>query len=138
MEAPITVTRGKKHDYLGMELDFSKPGCVIISMFKYIDTMLGELPPEFDGCAPTPAAVNLFDVRSDEERTLLSTELSSLYHHNSAKLLFLSQRARPDVQTAVSFLTTRVKSPDEDDYKKLQRCMRYLRSSKDSRQLTRD
>jgi hypothetical protein len=35
------------------------------------------------------------------------------------------------VQTAVSFLTTCLKSPDEDDYKKLRRCMRYLRSSKD-------
>ena len=130
-EAPITVTRGKKHDYLGMELDFSKPGCVIISMFKYINTMLDELPTEFEGHAPTPAAENLFEVRPDEERTLLNKELSGIYHHFSAKLLFLSQRARPDVQPAVSFLTTRVKSPDEDDYKKLGRCMRYIRSSMD-------
>jgi hypothetical protein len=29
----------------------------------------------------------------------------------------------------VAFLTTRVRSPDEDDYKKLGRCMKYLRGT---------
>jgi hypothetical protein len=50
-----------------------------------------------------------------------------MYHHNTAKLLFLCKRARPDIQTVVAFLCTRVKNPDEDDYKKLTRVMRYLR-----------
>jgi hypothetical protein len=45
-----------------------------------------------------------------------------------AKLLFLSKRARPDIQQAVAFLTTRVLSPDNDDYKKLGRIVRYLRT----------
>ena len=44
----------------------------------------------------------------------------------TAQLLYLSKRARPDLQTAVSFLTTRVQRPDVDDYKKLGRCVRYL------------
>ena len=38
----------------------------------------------------------------------------------------MSQRARRDLQTAVSFLTTRVKKPDEDDWGKLRRVMQYL------------
>jgi hypothetical protein len=59
----------------------------------------------------------------------LSDELGNLYHHNVAKLLFLCKRARPDVQTAVAFLCTRVKAPDVDDYKKLGRVMQYLRGS---------
>ena len=46
----------------------------------------------------------------------------------TAKLLFLSKRARPDLQQAVAFLTTRVSSPDSDDYKKLGRVIRYLRA----------
>jgi hypothetical protein len=54
-----------------------------------------------------------------------------MFHHHTAKLLFLSKRARPDIQTAVTFLTTRVREPDEDDYKKLARCMKYLRGSID-------
>jgi hypothetical protein len=43
--------------------------------------------------------------------------------------LFLCKRARPDIQTAVAFLTTRVKRPDTDDYKKLTRVIKYLRST---------
>jgi hypothetical protein len=35
------------------------------------------------------------------------------------------------VQTAVAFLTTRVRSPDQDDYKKLGRVMKYVRGSID-------
>jgi hypothetical protein len=54
-----------------------------------------------------------------------------LFHHNVAKLLFLCKRARPDIQTAIAFLCTRVKGPDMDDYKKLMRVMRYLRGTLD-------
>ena len=54
-----------------------------------------------------------------------------MFHTNTAKLLFLSKRARPDIQPAVAYLTTRVISPDEDDYKKLSRVMKYLRGSID-------
>jgi len=46
-----------------------------------------------------------------------------------ARLLFLSKRARPDLQTAIAFLCTRVQSPDVDDNKKLGRVMRHLRET---------
>jgi hypothetical protein len=46
------------------------------------------------------------------------------------QLLYLSQRGRPDLQTAVSFLFKRTSAPDEDDYKKLTRAMRYLQGTK--------
>ena len=48
------------------------------------------------------------------------------FHHNVAKLLFLCKRARPDIQTAVAFLSTRVQHPDRDEYKKLGQAMKYL------------
>jgi len=130
-ETPITVSRGEKHDYLGMQLDYSQPGKVVVSMYKYIEDMLNELPPEMSGHAMTPAPENLFDVRPDGDRVLLSSELTEAFHHNTAKLLFLTQRACPDIQLPVSFFTTRVRSPDEDDYKKLARTMKYLRRMKD-------
>ena len=53
------------------------------------------------------------------------------YHHLIAKLLYLCKRSRPDIQTAVAFLCTRVKQPDSDDWKKLSRCIKYLRETKD-------
>ena len=38
VEAPLTITRGKIHDYLGMKIDFSTPGQVKFTMDPYIDT----------------------------------------------------------------------------------------------------
>ena len=53
-----------------------------------------------------------------------------MFHHNVAKLLFLCKQARPNIQTAMAFLTTCMMAPDEDDYKKLARVMRYLQGTK--------
>ena len=123
-EAPLTVTHRKVHDYLGMTLDFSLPRKVQVSMFNYIDKMLEALPTDMDGTAATPAAQHLFEVNNNPEP--LDEDTAQMFHHNTAKLLFLCKRARPDVQTAVAFLLARVKGPDKDDYKKLGRTMKYL------------
>jgi hypothetical protein len=61
----------------------------------------------------------------------LSSGLSELLHSNVAKLLYLAQRARPDILLAVVFLITRVSTPDNDDLGKLKRVMRYLRDTED-------
>ena len=45
-------------------------------------------------------------------------------------MIFLSSRARRDIQTAVSFLTTRVKKPDEDKWGKLKRVLKYLNGTR--------
>ena len=43
-EAPLTIRRGKVHDYLGMMLDFSLPGKVQIRMEEYIKKHVGGTP----------------------------------------------------------------------------------------------
>jgi hypothetical protein len=44
-------------------------------------------------------------------------------------LLYQFKRAPPGIQRAVVLQTTQVRSPDEDDYKKLTRCMKNLRGT---------
>ena len=44
-EAPLTVTRGKIHQYLGMPLNYSAIGKVQIKMSVYIKDILESLPP---------------------------------------------------------------------------------------------
>ena len=44
----------------------------------------------------------------------------------TVKLIFLSKHARPDILTAVAFLTTRVESPTKSDEAKLTRVTCYL------------
>jgi hypothetical protein len=126
-EAPLTITRGKVHEYLGMTLDYSIDGKVMIQMYRYIRDALAELPTDMDGKRTTPAADHLFDV--NEQAIKLGEEKADLFHHCVAKLLFLCKRARPDIQTAIAFLCTRVQAPDVDDYKKLVRVMQYLRET---------
>jgi hypothetical protein len=78
------------------------------------------------GRAATPAHDKLFVIRDDEEAKKLNKEQALAFHHMVAQLLFMAMRARRDIQTAVAFLTTRVKSPDGDDWGKLKRVLKYL------------
>jgi Reverse transcriptase (RNA-dependent DNA polymerase) len=128
-EAPLTVNRGKIHDYLGMTLDFSEEGKLKVLMVDYIKGMLDELPSDMDGTVVNPAASDLFEI--NEGATKLDTAQSEFFHRHVAKLLFLCKRARPDIQPAISFLCTRVQAPDVDDYKKLTRVMQFLRGTVD-------
>ncbi len=76
----------------------------------------------------TPAGDHLFKRR--EDRTKLNEELADTFHHPVYRLLFSANRARRDIQTAVLFLTTRVKDPDEDDWGKLKQVLKYLNGTK--------
>jgi len=90
--------------------------------------MLVELPLDMDGVSKTPAALHLFN--TDEGAEKLPKEKGKLFHHLVAKLLYLCQRTRQDIQTAVAFLCTRVQAPNVDDHKKLAKVMQYLCGTK--------
>ena len=123
----MVSTHRTVHGYLGITIDFRDTGKVNITIFDYVDEMISELPTKMIGESATPASNYLFEVRdNDDEDHLLTPELSEEFHHLVAKILFLSKRARPDLQTTVAFLTTRVKSPTNDDQKKLSKLMKYL------------
>jgi len=126
--SPLSTTTGKKLDYLGMTLDYMTKGKVTISMYEYIDKMLAELLSDMNRVSKTPAAGHLFSINPDA--TKLPEDKAQLFHHLVAKLLYLCRRTRQDTQTAVAFLCTRVKEPDEDDYKKLTKVMQYIRNTK--------
>jgi len=123
------VQRGQIHEYLGMTLDYTTKGKVTFKMDDYISRLMAEVPEDMNGTATTPAANYLFQTNPDAKK--LNKQTSELYHYLVAKLLYLCKRVRPDIMTAVAFLTTRVSSPDQDDYNKLSRCIKYLRGTKD-------
>ena len=49
-----------------------------------------------------------------------------IFHHITAKLLYVSKRARVDIDLVVSYLCTRVSCSTEDDWEKLRRLLHYL------------
>ena len=129
-ETPLSVSHGKKHDYLGMSLDFSQKGEVRINMQHYIDMMLHDAPKEMDGISSTPAAAHLFKTNMEDSK-LLDDQRKKIFVHLVMQGLYLSQRGRPDIRTSIAFLCSRLNNPDEDDYKKLTRLFRYLRGTKE-------
>ena len=127
----MKINRGKIHEYIGMTLDFSISGEVKITMTPYIREVIEDFSKYDPGSktACTPAADHLFKVRDDVKP--ISENLAQTFHTFVAKSLFATKRARPDIATAVSFLTTRVIEPDEDDWEKLVCMIRYLNGSPD-------
>ena len=133
--APLTVNRGKVHEYLGMVFDFTDPGSVKVTMYQYIDDIIDGAPDIYKvssrehgvGMA-TPAPSNLYEIRSPDSETnqLLAEVEREDYHSLTAQCLYLSKRGRPDLQTSIAFHCTRVKKPDTDDQKKLARTIRHL------------
>jgi len=135
----MKVKRGKTHVYLGMALDFSHANQCRITMIDYVDEIIAaydkssnELHDGFttvvkrSNRAKTSAAPDdLFVVDEDAEK--LSEDGQTAFHHLVAKTLYISKRARPDLSTAIAFLTTRVKAPDVNDWRKLSHLMEYLR-----------
>ena len=62
---PLSENRGKIHDYLGMRIDFSDLGKVVIDMRAYLREVLGSIPDEFlEGGerVQSPAGDHLFTV----------------------------------------------------------------------------
>ena len=71
------------------------------------------------GKSATPAADHIFSVRDADKAKYLTEEKAIAFRHTTAQLLFLSSRARRDINTAVSFLTTRVKNQTKTTGEKL-------------------
>jgi hypothetical protein len=59
----VVIHRGTRHDYLGMELDYSVKGKVKINMTKYVENMIEDFPEKIKttDTAITPASDGLFN-----------------------------------------------------------------------------
>ena len=71
----------------------------------------------------SPATKRLFEI--SEDATLLDEKESELFHRIVAKLIYICKRSRPDLETVVAFLCTRVSKSDQEDWKKLLRVLSF-------------
>ena len=126
----MTVTREKKHRYLGMDMDWSKPGTLQVSMVSYIDDIFEDFPEIIDKTSRTPHTDHLLKVKDASNAKYLSEDLTQAFHRTVAQLLFLSCRAQRDIQMPIAFLTMRVKQPDTDNWGKVKRVLQYLRATR--------
>ncbi len=95
---------------------------------SYIQKVINAFLEKITGVQSTPAGDCLFQVCPPTEATVLPEKQANTFHHTTAQLLFLS-RIRRDIQMTVAFLTTRVKHPDNNDWGKLKKVLKYLNST---------
>ena len=126
----MQVARGKVHEFLGMKINFESKGIFKFTMDTYLQGIIEEFPDSRKKKkVSTPASDVLFTNRTETEH--LDDHMKDQFHTYVAKLLYLSKRTRPDISLVISFLTTRVKQPNKDDWNKLTKCITYLESTKD-------
>jgi len=128
----MTVNRGKSHTFVGMNIEFTEKRTVTIFMKDYIKECkeaYEEAGGKVNGRGNTPATDTLFWIDDTSEQ--LDDSRSEVFHHIVSKLLYVSKRARIDIDLAISFLCTRVSKSTEQDWDKLRRVLVYLQNTKD-------
>lgn len=119
----LSINRGKVHSYLGMRFCF-EDAAVDIDMHGYeVDVLTTH---GVDGESTSPASRDLFSL---VESPALDPDDKAKFHTVVAKLAYLAKRTRPDILTAISFLSTRVQEPTKVDAAKLTRVLKYLKYS---------
>jgi hypothetical protein len=128
-----------------MTLDFSMKYQVKILMVEFVKELFAaweKAAPKFDNVGfkkvqakrgrkkkTSAAPDNLFKINKDSEK--LGPLQATAFHHIMAKALYLVKRARPDALLAIAFLSTRVQSPDIDNWLKLEHLIEYFQSTID-------
>ena len=97
----ITIDYGSIHSYLGMQIVL-KDGYTMIDMTHLVDKLLLTCQEPLVEYA-CPATKTLFQV--DEKAEKLSETERKKFHTTTAKLLYLTKRARQDILTPVVFKT---------------------------------
>lgn len=124
----VKATRGKLHDYLGMNFDLSTPGKVIVDQIPYVQKILDECPFDIKQLSQQqyPARKDLMHPSSGKP---LPKGMADEYHTQVAKVLYLCKRARPDIHTAVASMCTRTQNPHESDWMHLEYLFQYLHNT---------
>ncbi len=123
----VKVVCGNRHDYLAMILDYSVPGAMKLDMIYYILQIIKDFPYNLKSITTNPWTEKLFKVNNESKN--LDDERRAVFHTFVMKAMFLCKRARPDINPAIGFLSSRVKVPNEGDWNKLLKTMGFLKGT---------
>jgi Reverse transcriptase (RNA-dependent DNA polymerase). len=82
----LSITRGSKHTFVGMDLEF-KNGEVKVSMPSYLHESIEAFPENIDMKVSSPTANHLNTVNPNAKR--LPEDMQEIFHSIVAKLLFV-------------------------------------------------
>ena len=125
----MTVTRGKEHNFVGMDIVMRDDEKFEVTMKEYLNESIEAFPEEIVKSARTPAKGDLFSEDEGENKVILKDDEAEVFHHIVAKLLYVAKRARPDIDLTILFLCTRVAQPTKGDKDKLKRLLEYVKGT---------
>ncbi len=101
----VKVHRGKSHEYLGQNFHYRGNGILEIEQKDYVRKLIEEFPYKIDSkdVARTPAGEQAFSLGRNVK---LDAKRKEIFHTTVARALYVSKRARPDIQQIVSILCT--------------------------------
>jgi Reverse transcriptase (RNA-dependent DNA polymerase) len=120
----MTVSRGAKHELLGMHLHFLDDGTVTVHMPSYLQSTIDKSGHPITKSAPMPAAASLLHIEASSP--LLPHARARTFHSVVAKLIYAATRACSDILLALGFLCSCVSAPTAQDERKLFRLLAHL------------
>jgi hypothetical protein len=123
----MTVTRGKEHCFLGMDITYNENRTAEIKMESHLQKAMDDFHGDVKNEAVTPHKKNLFEV--DEHSESLAKEDADNFRSVTASLLYVATRARVDILLPVGFLATRVTKCTVEDQGKLQRVLEFVKKT---------
>ena len=103
--------------------------CRVEDIRKYIVDSIALFNEDITASHKTVAHHNLLII--DRNSPMLPIDKQERFKRIVSKMLYVSQRARPDIQDAIKFLHERTAPNTEQDWTKLKRVLRYLQGSLD-------
>ncbi len=88
----MTVTRGKDHVFLGMNISFLDNGTASVKMKDYIKEAMADFGEDITKTSTSPARKNLFEI--DETSGALTEANCDTFHSVVAELLYISKCGR--------------------------------------------
>jgi hypothetical protein len=126
----INIKDGDSIPYCGMQLEKDKVnGGILVSAPKFMADLFKKYNVDEREIESTPTPTSFMNIDSVEDKNnkFDSTAYASLL----MKLMWLGRLCRNDILFAVSFMATKVKSPNDKDMKKLMHILRYINGTKD-------
>jgi hypothetical protein len=105
---------------------------VAVNVHERLDGMLkvfDKAEPNGACAKSSTAPTNLFRVNKDCKK--LSSDEAVEFHNVVAKTLHVTKQARLDTCAPIAFLMTRVREPDNHDWKNMVHLMRHVRGTRD-------
>ena len=96
-------------------------------MTDCVESMVKDFTGKLKEKATTPVAEHLLKVNPDCEK--LDEQRAKEIHNVAAQGLHVSKQSETNVQPTMALVCTRVKDPDEDNWKKLCRLMSHLKDT---------